>query len=249
MRLHVVRSRMIMMMGSLLLTVTVGAGCSGQKVETKSSNELPRYTIRSLALLPFTSIATPQVRDQDDFLAPAPSGSRRSDISLAIPSDVEPRARQTVIVPAVAAETVTQMFWKGLQERKGLQIVSPREATAALPLDNNELDGARLEQAAAAIARRLNVDAVLTGLVTMYQERVGSRLGANPPAAVGFEVKVVAADGQVLWVGDYYERQRPMNEDLMGFLQRWSFVTADELARYGVGEILKEFPFGTGGEK
>ncbi|MEK9139668.1 MAG: hypothetical protein AAB308_01325, partial [Nitrospirota bacterium] len=79
-----------------------------------------------------------------------------------------------------------------------------------------------------------------------YQERVGSRLGANPPATVGFETKVVAADGQVLWVGGYYERQRPMTEDLMGFLQRWAFVTAAELAEYGVDEVLKNFPFGVG---
>jgi hypothetical protein len=67
---------------------------------------------------------------------------------------------------------------------------------------------------------------------------------------VGFEVKVVAADGQVLWVGNYYERQRPMIEDFSGFLQRWgAFVTAEELAQYGVDEVLKEFPFGTEGEK
>jgi hypothetical protein len=83
----------------------------------------------------------------------------------------------------------------------------------------------------------------------MYQERVGSRLGAHPPAIVGFQAKVIAVDGQVLWVGEYYERQRPMTEDLLGFLQRWSFVTAAELAEYGVEEVLKEFPFGSGEER
>jgi hypothetical protein len=62
-------------------------------------------------------------------------------------------------------------------------------------------------------------------------------------------VKVVAADGQVLWVGNYYERQRPMNEDFTGFVQRrGAFVTAEELAQYGVEEILKKFPFGREGE-
>jgi hypothetical protein len=83
------------------------------------------------------------------------------------------------------------------------------------------------------------------GYVSMYQERVGSRLGANPAASVGFEVKVVAADGQVLWVGNYYERQRPLTEDVIGFVQRLGmFVTAEELAEYGVDELMKEFPFG-----
>ena len=102
---------------------------------------------------------------------------------------------------------------------------------------------------AAAVAKKLKQDAALIGQVLVYQERVGSRLGANPPASVGFEIKVVAADGQVLWVGNYYERQRPMTEDFMGFIHRWAFVTADELAEYGVDEVLKEFPFGAGGEK
>ena len=54
----------------------------------------------------------------------------------------------------------------------------------------------------------------------VYQERVGSRLGADPPAAVGFEVKLVASDGMVLWEGNYYEKQRPMTEDFVGFIQR-----------------------------
>ena len=61
-------------------------------------------------------------------------------------------------------------------------------------------------------------------------------------------MKAVAADGQVLWVGNYYERQRPMSEDFIGFLQRSGmFVTAEELAEYGVDEMLKVFPFGEGG--
>ena len=37
-----------------------------------------------------------------------------------------------------------------------------------------------------------------------------------------------------------------MTEDLMGFIQRRGvFVTAEELATYGVEHLLLEFPFGT----
>jgi hypothetical protein len=95
------------------------------------------------------------------------------------------------------------------------------------------------------VAKQLKVDASLIGEVLVYQERVGGRFGASPGATVGFEAKLVAADGQVLWVGNYYERQRPMNEDVMGFIQRHGvFVTAEELAAYGVEHLLLEFPFG-----
>ena len=229
-------------------TVLVTAGCTGSKVTTISSDELSRYTIRSIALVPFTSIATPQVRDQGDPYFSIPQSVRRSDIYLAIPSDVEPPLKQTVSVPGYAAEKVTQLFWKRLQSREGVQVLSLGDSTKALSA-NGELAKATPETAAAMVAKRLKADAVLIGLVSVFQERVGSRFGASPPASVGFEVKAVAADGQVLWVGNYYERQRPMTEDFIGFLQRWAFVTAEELAQYGVDEVLKEFPFGVGAKK
>ncbi len=229
--------------------VLAGAGCSGSKVTTKASNELPRYQVKTMALVPFTTIATPQVRDQGDPFMSTPQSVRRSDISVGVPSSVEPPPRQTVIVPAAAAEKVTQLFWSRLRHRTGIVVSSPGDTgKAAASLGEDPLKTTP-DMTAAAVAKKLKQDAALIGQVLVYQERVGSRLGANPPASVGFEVKVVAADGQVLWVGNYYERQRPMTEDFMGFIHRWAFVTADELAEYGVDEVLKEFPFGSGGEK
>lgn len=229
------------------LMVLLAAGCSGWKVTTESSDMLTRYKIRSMALVPFSSITTPQVQDQGDPFLPAPQSIRQHNMSVAIPAEVEPPPRQAALVPASAAERVTQLFWKHLQSRDGLHVV-PLGDSAKLSAVDGPLAKARPEAAAAAVARTLKADATLMGYVSMYQERVGSRLGANPAASVGFEVKVVAADGQVLWVGNYYERQRPLNEDVIGFVQRFGmFVTADELAEYGVDELMKEFPFG--GEK
>ena len=45
---------------------------------------------------------------------------------------------------------------------------------------------------ATTVAKQLKADASLIGQVLVYQERVGGRFGANPPATVGFEAKVVA---------------------------------------------------------
>lgn len=222
---------------------TVVPGCSGSKVATKSAPELSRYQVRSIAVMPFTSITTPQARAHDDHLVPVPQEVRRSDISLGVPLAAQPPPKKTMMVPAYAAEKVTELFWGRLQKRKGIQVLSPGDVVRGASADG-DLDQMDPEKTAAAVAKRLNVDAVLIGLVSVYQERVGSRLGASPPATVGFEAKVVTADGHVLWVGRYYERQRPMNEDLIGFLQRWAFVTAAELAEYGVDEVLKGFPFG-----
>lgn len=229
------------------LTLLLAAGCSGWKVTTESSDMLPRYTVRSMVLVPFSSIATPQVRDQGGpFLSTAPQNIHQYDMSVAIPTYAEPPSRQAASVPAFAADLVTQLFWKRLESRDGLRMMPLGDSTKASAADG-PLAKSRPEAVAAVVAKTLKADAAVMGTVLMYQERVGSRLGANPAASVGFEVKVVAADGEVLWVGNYYERQRPLNEDVVGFVQHGGgFVTAEELAEYGVDEIMKEFPFGGG---
>ena len=230
------------LVGLAVLTVV---GCSGSKVTTKSSAELPRYQIRTIALVPFTTLATPQVRDVVDQGLSAPQGARRSDMALAVPPNTEQPLRQTVTVPAGAGATVTQLLWSRLRERQGVTVLAPSEAAKALASSVTAQPAAG-QSRAVTVAKQLKADASLIGQVLVYRERVGGRFGASPPATVGFEAKVIAADGQVLWEGNYYEKQRPMIEDMMGFVQRWGmFVTAEELAIYGVEHLLLEFPFGT----
>jgi hypothetical protein len=230
------------------LVVLAAIGCSGPKVTTKSSPELSRYQIRAIALVPFTTLTTPQAQDLGEPFVSTPQNVRQSDMYVALPANVEGQLRQTVTVPKFAADKVTQLFWSRLKSRDGLVVLSPRDLPKG---SSGNADQAKATQEAvgAAVATRLKADAALVGQVLVFQERVGSRLGANPPASVGFEVKVVASDGMVLWIGNYYERQKPMTEDMLGFLQRWgTFVTADDLARYGVDEMLKKFPFGSPGK-
>lgn len=234
---------------ALALILLMGTGCSGSKVRTQASSELPHYQIRTVALVPFTSLSTPQVPDSAGQYLSAPQGAKRSDISLNIPSSIEPQARQTAAVPDYAAEKVTQLFWVRLKNRQGVVILSPHESAKAAVSQTAQSENAATESEAASLANKLKADAALIGQVLVYQERSGSRLGASPPATVGFEVKAVAADGKVLWVGNYYERQKPMIEDFLGFIQHGGgFVTAEELAQYGADKVLKTFPFGTEGE-
>jgi hypothetical protein len=238
-------SKMGWLMVLVGLAVLAVAGCSGSKVTTKVSAELPRYQIRTIALVPLTTLTTPQARDLSGPVFSAPEGARRSDITMAVPPDREQPIRQTAKVPIDAGTTVTQLLWSRLSTRQGVTVLAPSESVKALASEATPQSSAG-HSPAVTVAQQLKADASLIGQVLVYQERVGGRFGANPPATVGFEVKVVAADGQVLWVGNYYERQRPMIEDMMGFVERWGmFVTAEELATYGVDHLLLEFPFGT----
>ncbi len=232
--------------GLLCAAGVLSAGCSfGSKVTTKSSQELLRYQVQTMAFVPLSTIATPQVTDPVAQVSLAPEGARRSDIAVAIPPEVETPKRPTTVVPASAAERITQLLWNRLRAREGIRVFSPSDTAKAVATLLAHKPQPHPHVVAAEAAKSLKADAALTGLVLVYQERVGSRLGANPPAAVGFEVKLVAADGQVLWEANYYEKQRPLTEDALGFFERrGAFVTADELAQYGVDEVLKEFPFG-----
>ncbi len=225
------------------MAVLLLSGCSGTKVTTNASSQLSHYQVRTIALIPFETITTPQVVETTGPAFPVPSSARRSDMTVGVPPTTDQYVRRTHLVPPAAGEKITDLMWAKLKARPGLQLLSPREASAVA----RDLPGAASSDAMPAhkIAQRLGADAALTGKVLVYQERVGSRLGADPPAAVGFEVKLVALDGTVLWVGNYYEKQRPMTEDFLGFLQRYGmFVTAEELAAYGAAELADAFPFG-----
>ncbi len=225
------------------MVVLLLGGCSGKKVTTKASSQLSAYHIRTLVLVPFETMTTPQVMEPSGPSFPVPSGARRSDMSIAVPPTTDRYARETHRVPSAAGEKITELMWSKLKARVGLRVLSPKEAEAA----TKELAGGAASEAVPAqkIAQRLGADAALSGKVLVYQERVGSRLGADPPAVVGFEVKLVAPNGTLLWEGNYYEKQRPMTEDFVGFIQRYGmFVTAEELAAYGAAELAEAVPIG-----
>lgn len=230
---------------SLGLSLGFSAACGPTKVTTESSPYLGRYQVRTVAVVPFESLATPQVLVDGVPSLQAPTGAKKSDIAIAIPPASELPQRPTTTVHASAAESVTRLVWDRLGAREGLRVKPLDETQAAVREIGPKGKPVEPAQVGAHVAKQLDVDAVVMGVVHVYQERVGSRLGAES-AAVGFEMKLVSADGRTLWVGNFYEKQRPMTEDLWGFFERKGvFVTAGELAAYGVDKVLKEFPYGT----
>lgn len=229
---------------SAILALTA-AGCVSGKVTVQALPEIEKYRVKTIVILPFETLSTPQRTDTPSTEFFVPWSAKRSEMSVAVPPATERLDRPTTAVPSYAAEKVTRMFYGRLRNWQGIRVLSTDETAQAVKALGTEASGVPLEQRARQVAVRLGADAALVGRILVYQEREGSKLGANPAATVGFEVKLLTPDGTTLWVGNYYEKQRPFNEDFLGSVQRgFVFVTAEELAEYGAERLVQSFPFG-----
>jgi curli biogenesis system outer membrane secretion channel CsgG len=98
------------------------------------------------------------------------------------------------------------------------------------------------------VGKMLGADFMAVGTVWRYRERVGGTGAVSSPASVAFALHLVdVQDGTVLWSKSFEQTQRSLSENILDakafFDQGAKWLTADELAFYGVKEILKEFPF------
>jgi hypothetical protein len=204
-----------------LAAVLSGAmtGCGATTTETITAPQIEQYRIVRIAVLPFM-VSPPTPGQERGYAAPAP--------------------------PAAAGDKLADVFYLKLNTREGLAVAPPQMVREAMPSITASVAGRSVLRD---LGERLDVGAVLEGTVRVYRERKGSAIGLEQPrdaAAVGFSVRLVSVkDGKTLWTGEYYERQRPLTEDLSGFLERGArFLTVEQLANSAVDKVLREFPLG-----
>ena len=94
---------------------------------------------------------------------------------------------------------------------------------------------------------RLEADAVVVGNIYRFRERVGSDYGAERPASVAFTLAMVRVeDSSVIWSTVFDETQHSLMENLFNigtfFKRGGKWLTAEQLARYGLQEIVDELP-------
>jgi len=95
--------------------------------------------------------------------------------------------------------------------------------------------------------REYKADAVISGIVYRYKERIGNRYSVKSPASVAFGIHLISTkNGCNIWSGHFDETQSSLNENLFKlkkFIKRKaSWITADEMAICGFEEILGTFP-------
>jgi hypothetical protein len=231
----------------LLMGLGLTVACVPPKVQTRQAPQFEPSAISSVALLSFRSIDTPQWGSRSPGEGVRHIEELLPQFSLPGTDHVEqpPSRRKLYVVPEQGARRITDMVLAALVDRPALRVVGPPETDVVFK-ENAADDPAKLWKAMALEAGALfRVDGVLVGLVRTYREREGSKLGAKP-AAVGFELYLLnPTDGKVLWAGEYFEEQKPLNEDILGIFDKGiGFVTVEELAAIGVKKVMKAFPVG-----
>ena len=233
--------------GILSLVLLMGgiSACAPDTVSIQRSNQFSPNSIKRIALLPFTALPGSRGVYQSVGEGSSPNLGN-SEVGQYFNSTSGPlplRSHSTTIaVPESAPNLITHMVYANLVNRPGLFTIAPEIAAASIP---NGVAVSQLMKSRGEIqqlSQSLAVDAILYGVVRVYRERAGTKLAAIP-AAVGFEAYLVdGRTGLVLWKGDYFEEQKPLTEDIMGFFSRGgTFVTAEELARSGVHRVMDRF--------
>lgn len=97
------------------------------------------------------------------------------------------------------------------------------------------------------IGEKSGTDAVLYGRIFRYEERVGKIYSVQTPASVAFDLHLVrTSDGAIIWKGRFDETQASLMENILKlpayFKRGFKWLTAGELAREGVEEVMESFP-------
>lgn len=99
----------------------------------------------------------------------------------------------------------------------------------------------------AEMGKSLQADAVISGMIYRFRQRIGTVFSVDTPASVAFGIHFIrVADGRLLWVGHFDETQHSLSENLFKlttFLSRGGrWLSAEELAISGLHEIMASLP-------
>jgi hypothetical protein len=202
---------------------------------------------RTLALC-LAFVSRPSLAQEKIGLMPFFKGTYGSSITETLVCPV----CQLVYDPATLSpdcdQVLTQYVQEGLQKKYG-DLVLPQalvaKTYAQLHLDELRDTPLSLSQK---VGKLLGVNFMAVGSVWRYRERIGGTRAASSPASVAFALHLVeVGTGNILWSKSFVQTQRSLSENILNlrtfFDQGAKWLTADELASYGVNEILKDFPY------
>lgn len=136
---------------------------------------------------------------------------------------------------------------KALQKRLGEKVIPLQDSVDAL----ERIPRDEVKDSPRSLAQKLGIalkaDLMILGNVWKYRDRVGGSQGISQPASVSFAIYMIEVEsGELLWKEVFSETQSSLAENAFkarAFFERGSkWLSANELASYGVNEIFLKFP-------
>lgn len=196
------------------------AACSfgSNNLQSRHSTDLESRRIRRIAVVPPTVSV----------------GDTQSKVLLG--TTPEPRAPERD-----AGELLARIAYSVTSAMPNWQIVSDREVREVAETLSPLAEAARLRQ----IGQGVYADAVLTGRVQRFRERVGDEWGAKSPASVAFVLDLVDVQrGDVIWTARFDETQKSLSENIFALGDigqrgvRW--LSAEQLTQEGVKKSIAQ---------
>ncbi len=150
-------------------------------------------------------------------------------------------------MPHGSAKILTGLVNRSLQNHYDEKLIplSEVEEIAA----QTGYDGTRdtIQTVALKTGKTLGTPLIFAGNIWRFKERVGSAIGIRSPASVAFAIYLFDVPaGKMLWMAKFEETQRSLLENLLrigAFFERGAkWLTASELASYGIKELIKKSP-------
>jgi TolB-like protein len=205
---------------ALLLAVLSGCSFGPGNLQTSRSTDLEKRKIRRIVVLP-PEMATAEQKPKVPFTSPSPATTKTPE-------------RQ-------APELLANLIYSTMASMPNWQIVSEseiREIERGVPQTNGV---ARIRK----LGELVYADAVITGRIQRYRERVGDEWGAKSPASVAFVLDLIdVRRGDTVWSARFDETQKPLSENIfaIGDLSqrgvRW--LSASQLTQAGVKKAVSD---------
>jgi hypothetical protein len=98
------------------------------------------------------------------------------------------------------------------------------------------------------MGKKLQADAVMSGMIYRFRQRIGTGFSVDTPASVAFGIHFIrVADGRLIWTGIFDETQHSLSENLFqlgNFIRRGGgWLTAEELAAFGLQKTMATLPW------
>ena len=157
-------------------------------------------------------------------------------------------------VPPGSENILTKLLYQKIEAIRTFNVIPPEVVEEALNVLQEKEGEKRPMTIPFQLGRGLGADFIMVGFLFRFEERIGSSLGVERPASVGFDLHLFRLrDEKMVWEGRFNETQRPLSENLLKivsfFRRKASWVTAEELASGGMDELLKKLPIAKDLEK